>query len=93
MTPWGRSAAVDQLKKSPLPKKRGKGPDPKEHGSPSVTLLFLYGAVGQSDLLTRSKARPAESRDRIVSSQAGFGILEFACLSTGDTRDIIVLPM
>ena len=37
--------------------------------------------------------RPATSWDRIVSSQAGFGILEFACLSTGDSRDIIVLPI
>ena len=80
-------------RKAPLPKKRGEGPDPKEHGSPSVTLLFLYGAVGQSDLLTRSKARPAESMDTIVSSQAGFGILEFACLSTGDTRNTVVFPM
>ena len=93
MTPGvGRQQLINQ-RKAPLPKKRGKGPDPKEHGSPSVTLLFLYGAVGQPDLLTRSKARPAESRDKIVSSQAGFGILDFACLTTGDKRDIIVLPM
>ena len=39
--------------------KRGKGSDPKEHGSLLVTLLFLYGEAGIS-LLARSKVRPAD---------------------------------
>ena len=39
--------------------KRGKGPDPQEHGSLLVTLLFLYGEAGIS-LLTRSNARQAD---------------------------------
>ena len=58
--------------------------------SPSVTLVFLNSAVVQSDLLILSKSRPTGSRDMIVSSQEGFGILDFACLLTGDRREIIV---